>query len=241
MENATKALLISAGILFAIVIISIGVLSYSGIKNYYAQKQTSLTAEQLAAFNREFEAYNRDDVTGFELVSLINKIINFNSNNAVDEALGFANTEKNFEKMYIEFTITDSSLTEKTEGVRLFSQNKYNSEHSNTNTELVRIIKEMQGLENRYSASALSKLVSNRESLVVYGGDGTKDIEQVLGKLAKVPGYNVTGEEKYSKDGTEEIIKYEQYIAFKRANFKCTGTEYNNNTHRIVKLFFEQV
>ena len=208
MENATKALLISAGILFAIVIVSIGIISYNGIKNYYGQKQTSLTAEQLAAFNREFEAYNRDDVTGFELVSLINKIINFNSNNAVDEELGFNNTDKDFQKMYIEFELTNDTLRNGIENykgkkIKLFENAKnykYDSEDSKTNRKLTEIISYMQSKENTYTGSVLSKLVSNREYLKVYGGDGSKTIRMVLGNAnpnddpqnekLKCPGYD---------------------------------------------------
>ena len=247
MENATKALLISAGILFAIVVVSRGVISYGRIKNYYGDKQSSLTTEQLAAFNLEYESYNRTDVTGFELVSLINKIINFNNNNAYDENLGYMNSDKNFQKMYVEFelnnTILLDGISDGINNVKLFDSKKYDSEHPKTNTKLTQIIGEMQGLENQYGASVLTKLVSNRQYLSVYGGDATKTIRQVIGKFAKVPGYNGSGAEPTGKidDAAELIIKYEQYLEFKRAVFKCTETKYNENTGRIVKLIFEQI
>lgn len=228
MENATKALLIGAGILFAIIILSLAIFGYQQITQYYGEKQEVTTVEQIAEFNRQYEAYNRNDVTGFELVSLINKIIDFNANNAVDQTLGFNNVEKAYQKMYVEFTTTDSKLLNGIDGKKLFTKSTYNSESSKVNDELEAIIDEMQDLENKYTAAVLSKLVSNRESLEIYGGDGSKDIKQVLGK-------NMT-----DLPQKEKVLKYEQYIEFKRAEFKCTGTEYNRTTGRIVKLIFMQ-
>lgn len=244
MENATKALLIGAGMLFTIAIVSIAWAAYTNITGYYQEEQKSVTSDQLANFNKEYEAYNRDDVTGFELVSLINKVINYNANNAVDESLGFRNTDINFQKMYVKFTITNSNLTNGTEvksknlKVKLFDSSTYDSENTTTNTKLQSIMKRMQSLENTYGANVLSKLVSDRDNLTIYGGNGSKDLKRVLGKNISVPGYNK--EEKYSEDGAKQILEYEQYIEFKRAEFKCTKTDYNNSTGRITKLEFTQ-
>lgn len=231
MENATKALLIGAGMLFAVAIVSLMIYAYFSITGYYSEQQSSMTKEQITEFNNEYEAYNREDVTGFEIVSLINKIINYNNYNAVDENLGFENTDKNYEKMYIEFTIKNSDILNGIDGVKLFTSNKYDSENSKTNTALEKIMTDMQSLESTYTAGVLSKLVSNRYYLSIYGGDGSKDIKQVLGKN--------TDEKDLPK--LEDVLKYEQYIEFKRAEFKCTKTEYNNSTGRIVKLIFEEV
>ena len=228
MENATKALLIGAGMLFAIAIISIAWAAYANITGFYQEEQTSLTVEQITEFNNQYEAYNRDDVTGFELVSLINKIINYNANNAVDSSLGFNNDDKNFQKMYVKFTLNDKDLTSGIDGVKLFDSASYDSENSKTNTKLENIMKGMQSLENQYGANVLSKLVSDRDNLDIYGGNGSKDLKQVLGKIMEVP------------QNRNDILKYEQYIKFKRADFKCTNTEYNKSTGRITKLIFEQ-
>lgn len=232
MENATKALLIAAGMLFAVAIVSMGLYAYVQITEYYAAKQDATTTEQITEFNLAYEAYNRDDVTGFELVSLINKIINYNSQNtyASGEGYSFINSDKGWEKMYIEFTLTDSIFTNGIEGFKLFSKTTYNSEHQTTETELIGIINDMQELENEYSATVLSKLVSNRSYLSQFGGNGTKSIAEVLG----------TNSIDLDDLSTKKICNYEQYIEFKRAEFKCTGTEYNSSTGRIVKMYFEQ-
>lgn len=247
MENATKALLIGAGMLFTMAIVAIAWAAYTNITGYYQEEQKSVTSEQLADFNKEYEAYNRDNVTGFELVSLINKVIDYNANNAVDESLGFNNTDKYAQKMYVQFALTSSTLTDgikipgKRDIVKLFDSATYDSENSKTNTKLQSIMKEMQDLENKYGANVLSKLVSDRDNLTIYGGNGSKDLKRVLGKVVEVPGYrDLKKEETYNEEGTIQILKYEQYMEFKRAKFKCTNTEQNNSTGRITKLIFEQ-
>ena len=80
MENATKALLMAAGILIAIIVLSLAIVVYGRISGFYQTKQSNLNEEQLAEFNNQYIAYDRTDVTGFELVSLINKVIDFNQN-----------------------------------------------------------------------------------------------------------------------------------------------------------------
>lgn len=78
MENATKALLIAAGMLFAIMILSLLVMGYGQISSYYEQKHQIVTAEQLDKFNKQFQNYNRGNIRGNELISLMNKVIDYN-------------------------------------------------------------------------------------------------------------------------------------------------------------------
>ena len=87
MENATKALLIAAGALFAVVIISIVWIAYGNLTGYYNAKQDNINQEQLSAFNNEYAAYDRE-LTGFELISLINKVSDYDKNKA--DAEGYA-------------------------------------------------------------------------------------------------------------------------------------------------------
>ena len=37
----------------------------------------------------------------------------------------------------------------------------------------------------------------------------------------------------------EDAVTYYEYIQFKRTTFDCTGTEYDENTGRIIKMEFE--
>ena len=89
MENASKALLIAAGIMIGLIVITMIVYAHHKVSNYYRSKELTLESEQLADFNEQFLGYNRADVRGSDLISLVNKIIDYN----VDD-MNFVNDEK---------------------------------------------------------------------------------------------------------------------------------------------------
>ena len=112
MENASKALVIGAGMLIALLVISLLIMMFNSIGLFQSTKNKSDTSEQIAEFNMQFEAYNREDVLGIELVSLCNKINDFNTKYEDDgytkitsNAFTFVNTEKgnNNKKITSEF------------------------------------------------------------------------------------------------------------------------------------------
>ena len=65
MENATKALLIAAGVLIGIIILSIGVYLYSGISSYMSRTQDEIENNAIYKFNTQFLKYQT--VEGEEL------------------------------------------------------------------------------------------------------------------------------------------------------------------------------
>lgn len=85
MENATKALLISAGIMLAVMIVSLMLVIYNQISSYYAAQHEEKEIEQLKDFNEIFENYHRDQIRGSDMLSLMNRIINYNERQAYEE------------------------------------------------------------------------------------------------------------------------------------------------------------
>ena len=79
MENATKALLIAAGMLFAMMILSLMVYAYSMFTGFQQSKVNATREEQINEFNLEYESYNRKDVRGIELYTLYAKIQDYNA------------------------------------------------------------------------------------------------------------------------------------------------------------------
>lgn len=73
MENASKALLIAGGILIALVLIVLFINMYGRISNIKNAQEKQQEAEQLAAFNAGFEAYNKRVMYGADVITLINK------------------------------------------------------------------------------------------------------------------------------------------------------------------------
>lgn len=73
MENVSKALLIAAGILITIIIISIALTMYNRISSVKKTQDKKVELEQIAAFNAEYESYNKSVMYGTDVVTLVNK------------------------------------------------------------------------------------------------------------------------------------------------------------------------
>ena len=64
MENASKALLISAGILIVMLVVTLLIFGWRSYSDYFLKKQELENIDNLAKFNEQFESYERDDVMG---------------------------------------------------------------------------------------------------------------------------------------------------------------------------------
>ncbi len=85
MENAAKALQMAAGILFSVIIIAALVFAYSKISEL-KQTEEDVDAEQKATeFNGSYELFNRSGVYGSELLSLANKMDDYNLKQADEQ------------------------------------------------------------------------------------------------------------------------------------------------------------
>lgn len=78
MENASKALIMAGGMLIAGLLISLIVYAWSTFSEYQSSKDELKNIEDTAKFNEQFSNYDRKDVMGYELLSLINKVIDYN-------------------------------------------------------------------------------------------------------------------------------------------------------------------
>lgn len=74
MENASKALLMAGSVLIAIMIISALVIMYNKLNATQEQEEANSRAEKILEFNLSYESFNRKDVYGGQLLSLINKM-----------------------------------------------------------------------------------------------------------------------------------------------------------------------
>lgn len=83
MENATKALLIAAAILIAILIISLGIVVY----NVAAEtvQGVNMSDQEVKAFNDKFTRYEGENKKGANINALLNEVVQNNLNYADDE------------------------------------------------------------------------------------------------------------------------------------------------------------
>lgn len=91
MENASKALIIAGGILLALLILSTLIYVGTTMSNMADQQNQSKQLEQTAEFNRTYEAYNRSRLYGTDVISVVNRAIDYNKQLDADEEEYFIN------------------------------------------------------------------------------------------------------------------------------------------------------
>ena len=72
MENASKALLIAGGVLIAILIVSVLVVTLNIVNSNQRTREKALATEQLAEFNQKYEAYKKKALRGTDIITLKN-------------------------------------------------------------------------------------------------------------------------------------------------------------------------
>lgn len=109
MENVSRALLIAAGILFAIILLSLLLSMYNRISGIANTKEEILEQEQLEEFNGQYEFYNKGLLYGVDVISLNNKIIQNNIDHPYQTISLYLNNNK-----VNSITLTDNIATIRT-------------------------------------------------------------------------------------------------------------------------------
>ena len=237
MENASKALLIAGGVLLAILVISLFVVMRGNLQQYFKAQDDVSTQEEIVAFNLEYTNYNRNNVRGNELLSLINKVIDYNERES--EA-----TVNNSQAPTIDLNIYLEDKRNKfifDNEFRLFEKDVYKEKYNPSNkkqyvSDLNDIIGKIIDIENKYTNATIQKLCSRISTIYVEDKDGDDK------KVAAVTAYNeIVGTllkaKKYEdlKNNYDDICAYYEYSQFKKAIFECKdynedkAVEYNEN------------
>lgn len=113
MENAAKALQIAGGVLLSLMILGLIVFSYNNWKSL-GQNEHQLEVEaQAVDFNKQFDMYMKNGVYGTEILSLANKINNYNSS----VGLSLSENQKGYS------TITLQIKIKKMDNAKYFNEN----------------------------------------------------------------------------------------------------------------------
>lgn len=222
MENASKALLMAGGMLIALLVIGALLLAFNQIGDYEKGKSSMTKSSQVADFNKEFAKYTGDNVKGYDLITLINKAIDFNSKEGTTKET--ANSVDYSKK--IKIVITNMKKFKNKYGVNNSSEwlkgNSDSYETQNSGDTIPNGIKKFTELERTYTLSKLSNLSSNYDSIKA----GTKTVKDIIG----------TDD---SRITLEVIAQYREYSEFKSSSFKNTDMKYNGD--QIVELDFEYI
>lgn len=85
MENITKALYMAAGVLIGILILTAFVWVFSNGGKFLASFEDSGDIKQVEQFNAELLAYQKEDNTIYDVISVINKAKDINAQNLFDQ------------------------------------------------------------------------------------------------------------------------------------------------------------
>lgn len=119
MENASKALLMAAGVLIGVLILSLAVFLFINFGQQAEQIHGEITANQLTQFNAQFNVYEgRNDITIHQIVTLVNLAKENNKN---------YNVKSSNEENYIDITIGNISVITNShyhsgDGIRLITE-----------------------------------------------------------------------------------------------------------------------
>ena len=212
MENASKALVIAGGVLITILVVSLFILFVNQVYDFEKSRSDEVKDSQLASFNEQFTQYARNDLKGVDLISLINKVIDYNS-----KGTGAGEIDYN-QKITLNVTIgkdfrdkyaTDSDL-------ELFKEDTYVV--NDNNSSLVKVVNAQRSLESQYSLKNLDKMSSNFEALKTYynatpyGANGGKSLKEITGK-----------DYVYTVELFNDIERHREYSEFKTAKFTIVG------------------
>ena len=242
MENASKALIMAGSVLIALMIIGALILTFSNITAYQETNTRSTRSTQMAEFNSQYETYNRKDVRGSDLYSLLNKAIDYNRREST-AGTNWADRgqEMAYEPMTITFTISNISELSADGTNRLFTSST-NEVTGKSNDFGNKVKDEIDDLEDTYGQTSLTNLTTNLTKIFIDdGADVDKKEEAVKNFNSASRKLTVNNFSEIDEDSTirSDVYKYYEYIQFKRAHFDCEKVEYNNQTGRITKMEFK--
>lgn len=121
MENATRALEIAAGVLLAVLIMSLIAYFFSSMSLWPQEEDSMETAEQLAKFNLEYEVYAKKAMYGADVISCLAKAQS--NNEKYVEGANFLAGNKYGEKYWINVYVNIKSHLEESLEIYYFDEN----------------------------------------------------------------------------------------------------------------------
>lgn len=210
MENASKALLIAGGVLIAILIVSVLVVTLNIVNSNQKTREKALATEQLAEFNQKYEAYNKKALRGTDIITLMKMAIE-NNNSASSDNPYYINVIIDLGNKKIQDTSTRTVVLDKDKKV-ISDKTK----------------RDPNSLEGT-SKIILGTWIDN----VHYKTNGKVE------KFFTTTDFTDSMEEQTESNGNTTITyKYSSFTTFKNDIFQCTNVEYNNQG-RIKELEFK--
>lgn len=225
MENASKALLMAGGVLIALMVIAALLLMFNSLSSYQETGTQDTREAQVVEFNNQYETYLRDNVRGSEMISLMNRINDYNTRKG-----------DNSDEQYQEMQISISGIN--VENLKYDQDDTKIIKSSYTQNDIGELLEIVKKLETTYQSKYITSLSTNISNIMnstmdlnVNKSKGQLEAEKILKKELTTSEYNKV---------KEDTSKYYQYSQFKRVYFNCvtSNTKYNSGTGRIIYIEF---
>lgn len=251
MENASKALLMVAGLLISILVISLLVFVANQMADYRKSESTLKNVTQLKDFNEQFTQYARDDLKGVDLISLVNKVVDYNKRSS---GVGEINYDRkieisirNLNGFRNDYGIEPTPGAGKTSLVFGNTDAYTINATSNESSGFLRNIRDVRNLEEAHGLKTLDVLASSLSNLES-APNGTSSSDpmnptklEILQKLVGTTKARDLLPDPYHPNNFINLIKtYREYSEFKTSTFSCTG-EPGYDGGQIVSMEFEYV
>ncbi len=227
MENASRALIMAASVLIGIIIISAFVLMMSNLTGYQTSSYTSTSSSQIAEFNNQYTTYLRSGLRGSDIVSLINKVVDYNTRK----------TEEGYEKLELTLTIGSSTMTQ----LSYDGTNRLVLNTTYTSDTISNLVTEPKEIENTYQEKYAKQLASNISNIkdVIDNYTSTSARNTAFDELGLLPNNASTYEGGVTQIYQDALVYYE-YVQFKRTTWDCAEaeTQFDANTGRILTMEF---
>lgn len=243
MENAAEAIKMAGGLLIGLLLISLFIFVFAKIENLETERDQQVLIEQVAEFNKKFNAYNKTTMYGTDLISVLG--LAYANNKTANIETTHRTSMANFYDGYYDENLEGSINIEF----------KLNEPIQRVVTKEVYRINSKTQERTRISKEKLPATNTNRNPIIFAGsrtyslaGTGTEETLRNIKEIV-IDGNSTTTniEEKsyIASDGTrylEETLIIEDVQGFnemKQCLFECTVVKYSP-TGRIKEMLFEQ-
>lgn len=242
MENATKALTIAASVLIAVVILGALLLTFNSLSSYQNTNTKNTRDAQVLEFNNQYEIFNRKEVRGSDLYSLLNKVVDYNRRKS-DDTKDENDEGKSilYKSMTVSYDLKNKNNDFAYDNIpRIFTQNDMtvNLTTSKINQFTRIVTQKVNEIEQIADEDGLQNLVVGIPNLFDKGT--TREQETAIKLWNNNAKRKVKEYKELNTDSNKNAIyTYYEFIQFKRAIFKCTNVGYDDGTGRIISMSFE--
>lgn len=269
MENSAKAIIIAGGMFILIMVITLLVIFGRSLSSYMQDQHDKEMVKQITEFNNKFANYQGTELRGNELISVLNRVIDYNAleageygydpvlveidlvdRNALDSVIKFNSKDENFlfkknvSKIKNSKDSDNELKTISQKGTTILS--KYSDKEKYPDNYIPRLTDtKLQKLSAEISNIAQEKDNSSwldgydGNRIAVYNRTRAKKLTSILGYTVDEDGTCAVNNKNILNAVKKATLEYYQYTQFKRIMFKCTSIEYSQDTGRINKMSFE--